>query len=139
VEALGRAFAITVVPAMLVVQGDLAATAHTIHTVFFGLDILMFAYPVLRSAITHLGVGIPLGFGVPQEPRIGDATVVEGGTEVDSLVSGSCTSATHLERTFNRLRFRGHVRHRPTRDGHVVTQLWLRVKGPARRQGPHWR
>jgi hypothetical protein len=32
----------------------------------------------LLGAITHLGVGIPLGFGVLQEPRIVDATVVEG-------------------------------------------------------------
>jgi hypothetical protein len=29
---LGGAFAITIVPAMLVVQGDLAATAHNIQT-----------------------------------------------------------------------------------------------------------
>jgi hypothetical protein len=32
----------------------------------------------LLAALTHLGVGIPLGFGVLREPRIIDATVVEG-------------------------------------------------------------
>ncbi len=32
----------------------------------------------LLGAITHLGLGIRLGFGVLQEPRIVDATVVEG-------------------------------------------------------------
>jgi hypothetical protein len=32
----------------------------------------------LLAALTHLGVGIPLGFGVLHEPRIVDATVVEG-------------------------------------------------------------
>jgi hypothetical protein len=32
----------------------------------------------LVAALAHLGVGIPLGFGVLREPRIVDATVVEG-------------------------------------------------------------
>jgi hypothetical protein len=32
----------------------------------------------LVGAITHLGVGLPLGFGVLREPRIVDATIVEG-------------------------------------------------------------
>jgi hypothetical protein len=32
----------------------------------------------LLAALTHLEVGIPLGFGVLREPRIIDATVVEG-------------------------------------------------------------
>ena len=32
----------------------------------------------LLAALTHLGVGIPLGSGVLREPRIIDATVVEG-------------------------------------------------------------
>jgi Domain of unknown function (DUF4386) len=60
INILGGAFAITVVPAMLVVSGDLASVDYTIHTVFFGLDILVFAYLVLNSKFLPRTIGVLL-------------------------------------------------------------------------------
>ena len=37
--------------ALAYLPGDLASVDYTLHTVFFGLDILVFAYLVLRSAL----------------------------------------------------------------------------------------
>jgi hypothetical protein len=48
----------------------------------------------LLGAITHLGVGIPLGLGVLQEPRIVDATVVEGLSAL-LLATAACAVLTH--------------------------------------------
>jgi hypothetical protein len=40
--------------------GDLASVDYTIHTVFFGLDILMFAYLVLSSKFLPRTIGVLL-------------------------------------------------------------------------------
>jgi hypothetical protein len=48
----------------------------------------------LLGAITHLGVGIPLGFGVLREPRIVDATVVEGLSAL-LLATAACVVLIH--------------------------------------------
>ena len=48
----------------------------------------------LLGAITHLGVGILLGFGVLQEPRIVDATIVEGLSAL-LLATAACAVLSH--------------------------------------------
>src|SRR5438046_1529749 len=54
------AFATAIVPAIVVVSGDAAATAHNIQTVFFGFDILIFAYLVLRSTFLPRAISVLL-------------------------------------------------------------------------------
>jgi hypothetical protein len=46
--------------ALASLPGDLASADYTIHTVFFGLDILIFAYLVLRSAFLPRIIGVLL-------------------------------------------------------------------------------
>jgi hypothetical protein len=46
--------------ALASLPGDLASSDYTIHTVFFGLDILVFAYLVLRSTFLPRTLGVLL-------------------------------------------------------------------------------
>jgi hypothetical protein len=46
--------------ALASLPGDLASIDYTIHTVFFGLDILIFAYLVLRSTFLPRTIGVLL-------------------------------------------------------------------------------
>ena len=46
--------------ALAALPGDLASVDYTIHTVFFGLDILVFAYLVLSSAFLPRTIGVLL-------------------------------------------------------------------------------
>jgi hypothetical protein len=46
--------------ALASLPGDLASIDYTIHTVFFGLDILVFAYLVLRSTFLPRTIGVLL-------------------------------------------------------------------------------
>jgi hypothetical protein len=46
--------------ALASLPGDLASFDYTIHTVFFGFDILVFAYLVLRSAFLPRAIGVLL-------------------------------------------------------------------------------
>jgi hypothetical protein len=48
------------IQALAYLPGDLASIDYTIHTVFFGLDILVFAYLVLRSAFLPRTIGVLL-------------------------------------------------------------------------------
>jgi hypothetical protein len=48
------------IQALAYLPGDLAPIDYTIHTVFFGLDILVFAYLVLRSAFLPRAIGVLL-------------------------------------------------------------------------------
>jgi Domain of unknown function (DUF4386) len=48
------------VQALAYLPGDLASIDYSIHTVFFGLDILVFAYLVLRSAFLPRAIGVLL-------------------------------------------------------------------------------
>jgi hypothetical protein len=49
-----------VVHALSYLPGDLATVDYTIHTVFFGLDIICFAYLVLRSTFVPRVIGVLL-------------------------------------------------------------------------------
>jgi hypothetical protein len=44
--------------ALASLPGDLAPTGYAVHTVFFGLDVLVFAYLVLRSAFLPRTIGV---------------------------------------------------------------------------------
>jgi hypothetical protein len=46
--------------ALASLPGDLASSDYTLHTVFFGLDILVFAFLVLRSAFLPRTIGVLL-------------------------------------------------------------------------------
>jgi hypothetical protein len=46
--------------ALAYLPGDLASVDYTLHTVFFGLDILVFTYLVLRSALLPRTIGVLL-------------------------------------------------------------------------------
>ena len=46
--------------ALAYLPGDLASSHYTLHTVFFGLDILCFAYLVLRSGFVPRAIGVLL-------------------------------------------------------------------------------
>jgi hypothetical protein len=46
--------------ALASLPGDLAPVDHTVHTVFFGLDILILAYLVLRSGFLPRAIGVLL-------------------------------------------------------------------------------
>jgi hypothetical protein len=56
----GSALSPSQLQALASLPGDLASSDYTIHTVFFGLDILVFAYLVLRSAFLPRIIGVLL-------------------------------------------------------------------------------
>jgi hypothetical protein len=56
----GSALSPSQLQALAYLPGDLASIDYTIHTVFFGLDILVFAYLVLRSAFLPRTIGVLL-------------------------------------------------------------------------------
>jgi hypothetical protein len=51
--------------ALAYLPGDLASINYTLHTVFFGLDILCFAYLVLRSGFLPRAIGVLLAILAP--------------------------------------------------------------------------
>ena len=46
--------------ALAYLSSDLAGTSYSIHTVFFGLDLINFSYLVLRSALVPRAIGVLL-------------------------------------------------------------------------------
>jgi hypothetical protein len=56
----GSALSPAQLQALAYLPSDLASIDYTIHTVFFGLDILVFAYLVLRSAFLPRTIGVLL-------------------------------------------------------------------------------
>jgi Domain of unknown function (DUF4386) len=55
-----NALPLSQIQALAYLPGDLASIEYTIHTVFFGLDILIFAYLVLRSTFLPRTLGVLL-------------------------------------------------------------------------------